>query len=135
MFQFQIGHGQNVFHLTPHSNLKGIIVTFKQKLDVIYRPHGRVLSLKCLKYIGGLRWRWGLKTHFIFFFFKGIFVQEGSSGTLFEHGQFEIKAFSIYAPPYPTASEPFDFVVRFEKHWFSQDSWERKIFLNYSSSV
>ena len=31
-----------------HSNLKGIIITFKQKLDVIYRPHGCVLSLKWL---------------------------------------------------------------------------------------
>ena len=31
-----------------HSNLKGIIITFKQKLNVIYRPHGHVLSLKWL---------------------------------------------------------------------------------------
>ena len=31
-----------------HSSLKGIIITFKQNLDVIYRPHGRVLSLKWL---------------------------------------------------------------------------------------
>ena len=34
------------------------------------------------------------------FFFKCIFVQEGSSGTRFDHGQFEIKTFPIYAPPY-----------------------------------
>ena len=34
------------------------------------------------------------------FFLKGIFVQEGSSGTCFDHGQFEIKTFPIYAPPY-----------------------------------
>ena len=32
-------------------------------------------------------------------FFKGIFVQEGSSGTRFDHGLFEIKTFPIYAPP------------------------------------
>ena len=32
-------------------------------------------------------------------FLKGIFVQEGSSGTRFDHGQFEIKTFPIYAPP------------------------------------
>ena len=31
-----------------HINLKGIIITFKQKLDVIYRPHGPILSLKWL---------------------------------------------------------------------------------------
>ena len=31
-----------------HSILKGIILTFKQKLDVINRPHCRVLSLKWL---------------------------------------------------------------------------------------
>ena len=31
---------------------------------------------------------------------KGIFVQEGSSGTRFDHGQFDIKTFPIYAPPY-----------------------------------
>ena len=30
---------------------------------------------------------------------KGIFVQEGSSGTCFDRGQFEIKTFPIYAPP------------------------------------
>ena len=30
---------------------------------------------------------------------KGIFVQEGSSGTRFNHDQFEIKTFPIYAPP------------------------------------
>ena len=33
---------------------------------------------------------------------KGIFIQEGSSGSRFDHGQFEIKAFPIYAPPYCT---------------------------------
>ena len=33
------------------------------------------------------------------FFLKGIFVQEGSSGTRFDHGQFEMKTFPIYAPP------------------------------------
>ena len=33
-------------------------------------------------------------------FLKGIFVQEGSSRTRFDHGQFEIKTFPIYAPPY-----------------------------------
>ena len=32
-------------------------------------------------------------------FLKGIFVQEGSSGTRFDHGQFEIKTFPIYARP------------------------------------
>ena len=32
-------------------------------------------------------------------FLKGIFAQEGSSGTRFDHGQFEIKTFPIYAPP------------------------------------
>ena len=31
---------------------------------------------------------------------KGIFVQKGSSGTRFDHGQFEIKTFPIYTPPY-----------------------------------
>ena len=51
--------------------------------------------------IGVLTLRWGLKTHFNFFFFflKGIFAQEGSSGTRFDHGQIENKTFSIYAPP------------------------------------
>ena len=34
-----------------------------------------------------------------FIFLKGIFVQEGSSGTFFDHGQFEIKTFPIYACP------------------------------------
>ena len=29
-------------------------------------------------------------------FLKGIFVQKGSSGTCFDHGQFEIKTFPIY---------------------------------------
>ena len=33
-------------------------------------------------------------------FLKGIFVQEGSSGTCFDHGRFEIKTFTIYAPLY-----------------------------------
>ena len=47
----------------------------------------------------GLRWQWGLKTNFKIFL-KGIFVQEGSSGTHFDHCQFEIKTFPIYAPPY-----------------------------------
>ena len=32
-------------------------------------------------------------------FVKGIFVQEGSSGTRFDHGQFEIKTFPIYTHP------------------------------------
>ena len=27
------------------------------------------------------------------------YVQKGSSGTYFDHGQFEIKTFPIYAPP------------------------------------
>ena len=30
---------------------------------------------------------------------KGIFDQEGSSGTRFDHGRFEIKTFPIYTPP------------------------------------
>ena len=50
-------------------------------------------------YIRGLGWRWCLKTNFIFFS-KGIFVQEGPNGTRFDHGQFGIKTFPIYAPPY-----------------------------------
>ena len=50
-------------------------------------------------YVGGLRWWWGLKTNFKIFL-KGIFVQEGSSGTHFDHGQFEIKSFPMYASPY-----------------------------------
>ena len=54
-------------------------------------------------YVGSLRWRWGLKTNFKFCL-KGIFVQKGSSGTCFDHGQFEIKTFPIYTPPYQTAS-------------------------------
>ena len=33
-------------------------------------------------------------------FFKGHTVQEGSSGTGFDHGLFEIKTFPIYALPY-----------------------------------
>ena len=49
-------------------------------------------------YIGGRKCQWGLKTHFKTIL-KGIFVQEGSSGTRFDHGQFEIKTFPIYAPP------------------------------------
>ena len=32
-------------------------------------------------------------------FLKGIFVQEGSSGTRFDHGQYEIKTFPICVPP------------------------------------
>ena len=32
-------------------------------------------------------------------FLKGIFVQKGSRGTCFDHGQFEIKTFPIYALP------------------------------------
>ena len=32
-----------------------------------------------------------------FFFLKAIFVQEGSSGTHFDHGQFEIKTF-LFSP-------------------------------------
>ena len=37
-------------------------------------------------------------------FLKAYFVQEGSSGnTFFDHGQFEIKTFPIYAPPYYTS--------------------------------
>ena len=48
--------------------------------------------------IGGQRWRRGLKTNFKIFL-KGIYVQEGSSGTPFDYGQFEIKTFPIYAPP------------------------------------
>ena len=32
-------------------------------------------------------------------FLKGKFVQKGSSGTCFDHGQFEIKSFPIYALP------------------------------------
>ena len=32
-------------------------------------------------------------------FLKGIFVQEGSSGTRFDDSQFEIKTFPFYAPP------------------------------------
>ena len=30
----------------------------------------------------------------------GIFVQEGSAGTQFDHDEFEIKTFPIYAPPW-----------------------------------
>ena len=33
-------------------------------------------------------------------FSKDIFAQEGSSGTRFDHGQFENKTIPIYAPPY-----------------------------------
>ena len=40
-------------------------------------------------------------------FLKGIFVQEGSSGTRFDHGQFEIKTFLIYTPPYCTCVDRF----------------------------
>ena len=50
-------------------------------------------------YVGGLRYWWGLKTNFKLFI-RGIFVQEGSSGTRFDYGQFEIKTFPIYALPY-----------------------------------
>ena len=49
-------------------------------------------------YVGGPSWRWGLKINFKIFL-KGTFVQEGSSGTHFDHGQFEIKTFPIYALP------------------------------------
>ena len=41
----------------------------------------------------------GLKIDFKIFL-KGIFVQEGSSETRSDHGQFEIKTFLIYALPY-----------------------------------
>ena len=50
-------------------------------------------------YVGGQRWRWGLKTNFKIFL-KGIFVQEGSNGTRFDHGQFEVKIFLF--TPHPT---------------------------------
>ena len=43
---------------------------------------------------------------FCFVFAKGVFVQEGSSGTRFEHDQFEIKTFPIYAPPYYISAFP-----------------------------
>ena len=33
-------------------------------------------------------------------FLKGVFVQEGSSGTRFDHGQYKIKTFPFYTPPY-----------------------------------
>ena len=52
-------------------------------------------------YIRGLRWQWGLKTDFKICV-KGIFVHEESSGMRFDHGQFEIKTFRIYALPYLT---------------------------------
>ena len=32
-------------------------------------------------------------------FLKGIFLQKGPSGTRFDHGQFEIETFPIYARP------------------------------------
>ena len=32
--------------------------------------------------------------------FKGIYVQEGSSGTCFDHGQFEFKTFPPYLHPH-----------------------------------
>ena len=61
----------------------------------------QISDFQCLAFpVGygeGLRWQWGLKTTSDFF--KGIFVQEESSGTRFDHGQFEIKTFPIYAPP------------------------------------
>ena len=56
------------------------------------------LSQSYIGYVGGLRWQWGLKTNFKKKL-KGIFVQEGSSGTRFDHVQLEIKTFPIYAPP------------------------------------
>ena len=41
-----------------------------------------------------------LKIFFFFFFFlRSKFVQKGTSGTYFDHGQFEIKTFPIYAHP------------------------------------
>ena len=43
------------------------------------------------------------------FFLKDIFVQEGSSETRFDHGQFKIKTFPIYAPgftPRPNEHTP-----------------------------
>ena len=42
--------------------------------------------------------RFVLKTHFIFF--KGHICSRVSSGTRFDHGQFEIKIFPIYGWPY-----------------------------------
>ena len=39
-------------------------------------------------YIGGLRWRWGLKTNI------------KKKKKRFDYGEFEIKTFPIYAPPY-----------------------------------
>ena len=39
------------------------------------------------------------------YFLKGHnFVREGSSGTRFDHGQFKIKTFPIYAPPHHTTA-------------------------------
>ena len=45
---------------------------------------------------------------------KGIFVQEGSSGGHFGHGQFEIKTFPIYAPPYyiPRVKIPISLFIK-----------------------
>ena len=105
-------------------NLKGTLKTFNGKFEGVYIPCSSqmwrnyhfwpktaiwcILTMAKTKfkfsifafsigYIRGLRWQWGLKTNFKFFL-KGIFVQ-GSSGTRFNHGQFEIRTFPIYAPP------------------------------------
>ena len=37
---------------------------------------------------------------YFFLFLNGIFVQTGLSGTNFDHGQFEIRTFLTYTPPY-----------------------------------
>ena len=46
-----------------------------------------------------MRWQWGSEDQ-LQNFLKGVFVQEGSSGRCFDHGQFEIKTFPTYALPY-----------------------------------
>ena len=38
---------------------------------------------------------------------KGKIVQNGSSGTCFDHGQFDIKTFPIFTPPAPRTELPF----------------------------
>ena len=55
-----------------------------------------------LKWVSGphrLRWWWSLKTHLSVLKGKIKCVQKGSSGTYFDHGQFEIKTFPIYGLP------------------------------------
>ena len=63
---------------------------------------------------------------FFFFFWKGIYVQEGSNGKHCDHGQYEIEPFPIYAHPSihvqnigPEAYQMYIYIYLFSLHEIS----------------